>query len=129
VASYSHVVIVGNLTRDPELRHTPQGTAVCDISVAVNRKWTTSGGERKEEVSYFDCVAWAKAAEMAAKYLAKGRPVLIDGELRQERWEKDGAKHSRVKVHVGRIQFLGAPKGASSEEAPQEANAAGGDDF
>jgi single-strand DNA-binding protein len=128
MASYNHVVLVGNLTRDPELKFLPSGTALCEFAIAVNRRWTDAKtSEKKEEVSFFDCVVWAKGAEIFAKYMTKGKPCLIDGELRQERWEdKDGGKRSRVKINVQNFQFLG---GKRDEDGPPSAGAPPADDF
>lgn len=120
MASFNSVTLMGNLTRDPELRYTPQGTAVCDASLAINRNWTSKDGEKKEEVSFFDVVLWGKSAEVFAAHMKKGRPVLINGELRQERWEQDGQKRSRIRVHADRFIFIGPREGtAKSEEAPK----------
>jgi len=114
MASFNLVVLVGNLTRDPETRFLPSGTQICEASIAINEKWTKDG-EKHEKVHFFDLVIWAKAAETFAKYMAKGRPVLIHGKLVQDRWEKDGEKKSRVRVHVDNFQFLG--DGGKREEA------------
>jgi single-strand DNA-binding protein len=131
MASYNHVVLLGNLTRDPELKFLPSGTAVCEFSIAVNRRWTDkTTNEKKEEVSFFDCVCWGKGGETFAKYMTKGKPCLIDGELRQERWEdKDGGKRSRVKVNVQGFQFLGGKRDDDSAPASSEAAPEGSDPF
>lgn len=129
--SVNIVVLAGNLVRDPELRYTPNGAAVCDFSLAINRRWKDAGGNPKEEVSFFDCTAWAKTADLVSQYLRKGSAALVEGELRQERWEDDrtGQSRSRVKVNVGRVTFLGrkadgAPSGgaAQPEEPPVDEN-------
>ena len=120
--SYNHVVLVGNLTRDPELRYTPGGTAVCDFTVAVNEKWTSKDGEKKESVSFIDCTVWQKDAEIFAKYMKKGRPVLVDGKLKQETWtdEKTDQKRSRIKVQVQNFQFLGSKDGGGKPSVDEE---------
>jgi single-strand DNA-binding protein len=110
MASFNQVTLVGNLTRDPELRYTPGGTAVCDLSLAVNEKWKGKDGQMNEEVSFIDCTCWGKTAEVAAKYLSKGRSCLVSGRLKQDRWDDKttGAKRSKIHVVVNVIQFLGA---------------------
>jgi single-strand DNA-binding protein len=118
------VHLMGNLTRDPEVRHTPKGTAVCDISLAINRLLPDDGsGERREEVTYVDVTLWGKTAENAGQYLAKGRSVFVDGRLALETWEdkQSGQKRSKLKVVAESLQFLGSrpPQGATPE-APAE---------
>lgn len=121
MASYNHVTLVGNLTRDPELRYTPGGAAVCEFAVAVNRKWKSRDGDQKEEVGFFDVVTWGRTAEVAAEYLKKGRPVLVAGRLTQDRWEaQDGTRRSKVKVTAEQIQFLGAGRGSEGSSDRQE---------
>lgn len=119
--SFNQVVLVGNLTRDPELKYTPSGAAVCEFSIAINRKWNDKAGQKREEVGYFDCTAWARTAELCAEFLKKGRPVLVNGRLTQNRWETpDGQKRSRVIVTVQNIQFLGGKNQGAEEEASPE---------
>ena len=114
--SFNQVILMGNLTRDPELRYTPKGSAVCEFGLAVNRQWKGEDGAKKEDVSFFDVVAWGRTGEVAAEYLRKGRPVFIAGRLQQERWDDKttGQKRSKVKIVAERIQFLGA----KGEQAP-----------
>lgn len=108
MGTYNRVILMGNLTRDPEVRFLDSGTAVASFGLAVNRKWKKDG-ETKEEVSFFDCEAWGKTAEICGEYLAKGRPVLVDGRLKQERWEDDGGnKRQKIKVVINEVQFLGS---------------------
>ena len=108
MANVNVVVLAGNLTRDPELKYIPSGAAVCDFSLAINRRWKDKQGADKEEVSFIDCVAWAKTAELVAQYLKKGSSALVTGEIKQERWsDKNGENRSRVRVQVNRVQFLG----------------------
>ena len=83
MASYNKVMLMGNLTRDPEVRYTPKGSAVADLAIAVNRVYTADNGEKREEVTYVDVVLWARLAELAGQYLSKGRPVFIEGQLRK----------------------------------------------
>lgn len=115
MAQLNKVMLIGNLTRDPEVRYTPKGAAVADLGLATNRKWRTETGEEKEEVCYVTVVVWGKQAEVAGKYLKKGRPVFIEGRLQFESWEKNGEKRSGLKVHCERMQFLGSPAGRGSE--------------
>lgn len=126
MASLNRVLLIGNLTRDPELRYTPGGAAVCEFAIAINRSYTSKTGEKKDEVAYIDIVAWARQAEICAEYLKKGRSVFVEGRLTQDRWEQDGQKRSRVRVTADRVQFLGGPggggggreAGAGASEAP-----------
>ena len=124
MASYNKVMLIGNLTRDPEVRYTPKGSAVCDIGLAVNRVYTSDSGEKVEEVTFVDVVLWAKMAELAGKYLHKGRPVFIEGRLQMDSWEdkQTGQKRTRMRVVGEQMQFLGSPQGG--DRAP----AGGGDD-
>jgi single-strand DNA-binding protein len=111
---------MGNLTRDPEVRYTPKGTAVCDISLAINRLLPDDGsGERREEVTYVDVTLWGKTAENAGKYLAKGRSVFIDGRLALETWDdkQTGQKRSKLKVVAESLQFLGSKPAQGQGEA------------
>ncbi|MFH0775482.1 MAG: single-stranded DNA-binding protein [bacterium] len=104
---YSKAIIMGNLTKDPELRYLPSGMAVADLSVAVNRVYKNQSSETKEETSFFSVVAWGKTAENCNQYLKKGSGVFVDGELRQDRWEdKEGQKRSIVKINATTVQFL-----------------------
>jgi single-strand DNA-binding protein len=115
------VMLIGNLTRDPELRYTPGGTAVTDFGLAINRRWTAQNGEKKEEVCFVDCQAWARSAEIISEYCKKGVPLFVEGRLRLDNWEgRDGQKHSRIRVVVEGFQLLGAPIG------PRKAGAAAG---
>ena len=123
MAQLNKVLLIGNLTRDPEVRYTPKGSAVADIGLATNRSWRTETGEEKEEVCYVTVVVWGKQAEAAGKYLKKGRPVFVEGRLQFESWEKNGEKRSSLKVHCERLQFLGSPGGRGDAEAPPIAEA------
>ena len=118
MANANIVILIGNLTKDPELKYTPGGSAVCSFSVAVNKKWTGKDGEKKEDVAFIECEAWQKTAEIIAEYLKKGSPIYIEGELKQDRWEKEGQKHSKIKVKVSNVQFLG--KGQKETKADEE---------
>ena len=116
MASFNKVILVGNLTRDPELRYTSEGTPVGKMGVAVNHRYRSKQGETKEEVSFFNVTAFGKNAEIISKYLTKGEPILIDGRLNQNRYEKDGEKKSYVQVIMDRFQFL--PRSERSGESP-----------
>jgi len=113
MASYNRVILLGNLTRDPEVRYTPQGTAVCDVGLAVNERRKNAAGEWIDEVVYVDVTLWGRTAEVAGEYLTKGSPVLIEGRLRLDTWEsQDGQKRSRLRVVGERMQMLGARGGS-----------------
>ena len=108
-ASLNKVFLMGNLTRDPELRYVPSGTAVANFTVAVNRSYKDAAGEKKEEASFIRVVIWGKMAEVCGEYLSKGRPVLVEGRLRSRNWEgQDGQKRSTTEVIATNVQFLGA---------------------
>ncbi len=114
MANLNKVFLIGNLTRDPELRYIPSGAAVTDISIAVNRSFTKKDGEKGEETLFVKVVIWGKQAESSAKYLSKGRPVFIEGRLRTNSWEdKDGQKRNAMEVVAERVQFLGSAQGNS----------------
>ena len=110
---FSKAIITGNLTRDPELRTTANGSTVCGFSVAVNRVYKDSSGEQKEDVSYIDCSAWGRLGEMISQYAKKGSGVLVSGRLDQRSWEDktDGKKRSRVEIVVEDFNFVGTPRG------------------
>jgi single-strand DNA-binding protein len=109
-ASLNRVFLIGNLTRDPELRYLPTGQAVANFSLAVNRAYATQSGERKEEVTFIRIVAWAKLAEICNEYLKKGSPVCVEGRLQSRSWEaQDGTKRSTIEVIASSVQFL--PRG------------------
>jgi single-strand DNA-binding protein len=138
MASFNKVIIAGNLTRDPELRYTPKGTAVARIGVACNRKWKSETGEMKEEVTFVDVDAFGKTAETIGQYLKKGRPILIEGRLRYETWEDKQTKQKKSKLGVvlETFQFLDSGGGrgdggegvpASSRPAPSAPAPEGGD--
>lgn len=103
---FNKVILMGNLTRDPELRTTPSGQNVCNFGLAVNRTWRNADGQQQEAVSYIDCVAWGKPGEILAQYLQKGRPVLVSGRLEQRSWESEGQKRSKVEVIVEDFNFV-----------------------
>jgi single-strand DNA-binding protein len=123
MASFNKVILLGNLTRDPEVRYTPKGSAVCDLGLAVNRVYTLDSGEKREEVTYVDVVLWARLAEIAGEYLKKGRPVFIEGRLQLDTWDdkQSGQKRSKLRVIGETMQLLGSrPSGAAPAEAGEE---------
>lgn len=118
--SFNKIIVVGNLGRDPELRYTPQGTAVCNFSVATSEKKRDKGGEMQEITTWFRVTTWNKQAETASKYLTKGRPVYIEGRLRIEEWtDRDGKNRFTLEVNATDLQFLG---GGNNEAAASESH-------
>jgi len=133
MASLNKVMLIGNLTRDPEVRHTPKGTAVGDFGLAMNMTYRTQDGGDKEEVCYVDVVVWGRQAETCKQYLSKGRQVFIEGRLQLDQWESpQGEKRSRLRIRAERVQFLGSGgsagggsgsgSGRSSYSRPQESS-------
>ena len=118
MASLNRVLLIGNLTRDPEVRYTPKGTAVADIGIAVNRIYSGEDGERKEEATFVDVTLWGRQAEVAQEYLKKGRQVFIEGRLQLDTWDdkQTGQKRSRLRVVAENMQMLGSR--ADSESGP-----------
>jgi single-strand DNA-binding protein len=113
MASFNKVILVGNLTRDPELRYTPKGTAIAKIGLAVNRVWTNEAGEKKEDVTFVDVDVFGRTAENVGQYMRKGRPILIEGRLKLDQWDdkQTGQKKSKLGVVAEIVQFLGSPTG------------------
>jgi len=142
MANVNKVILIGNLTRDPELRYTPSGTAVCEFGMAVNRKY-----KDREETTFVDLVAWARQAELISEYCKKGRPLFVEGRLTFDSWEgKDGQKRSRLRVTVENFQFLGGgrrddantcrappaaarPPASDAGAAPQETRPSGDEQY
>ncbi|MEA1928509.1 MAG: single-stranded DNA-binding protein [Candidatus Auribacterota bacterium] len=131
MVSVNTVILAGNLTRDPEVRYTPQGSAVSNFGLAVNRTYKSRDGDKKEEVNFFDIEVWGRQAETCGEYLKKGSPVLIEGRLKQDSWEnKEGQKRNKVKIRAMRVQFLPGGPGRNSRQntdaapapAPYEVN-------
>ena len=121
MANYNKVILVGNLTRDPELRYTSKGLAIAKLSLAVNRTYRNESGETKEETTFVDIDSFGKQAETLANYLKKGRSVLVEGRLRLDQWEdkQSGQKRSRLGVVLEGFQFLGPRPEGAGEAAPQ----------
>lgn len=113
--AYQQIILVGNLGKDPELRYTPTGTAVCDFSVAVNERWTGQDGEKKEKTTWFRVTAWRQLAETAAQYLSKGRQVMVIGTVDVSAWKgQDGEPRATLEVTARDIRFLGSREGAGA---------------
>ncbi len=125
MASYNRVILLGNLTRDPELRYIPSGMAVADVGLAVNEKRKNANGDWVEEVTFVDVTVWGRTAEVMGEYLTKGSPVLIEGRLKLDTWQdKDGQKRSKLKVTCDRMQMVGAKgqgggEGGGARPAPR----------
>src|SRR5205085_9454033 len=127
MASFNKVILLGNLTRDPEVRYTPKGTAVTDLGLAVNRSYTAENGEKREEVTFVDVTFWGRTAEVAGEYLKKGRPVFIEGRLQLDTWDdkQSGQKRSKLKVIGETMQMLGSPRGGGAANGGDEGDRAG----
>lgn len=127
MASFNKVILLGNLTRDPEVRYTPKGTAVTEIGMAMNRNYTAENGEKREETTFVDVTLWGRTAEIAGEYLKKGRPVFIEGRLQLDTWDdkQSGQKRSKLKVVAEGLQLIGGRPGGGFEErsAPAHASA------
>ena len=125
MASFNKVILMGNLTRDPELRYTPKGTAIAKIGLAVNRVWTTETGEKKEEVTFVDVDVFGRTAENVGQYMRKGSPILIDGRLRLDQWDdkQTGQKRTKLGVVAETVQFLGGGTRPGGEGSPAPAPA------
>ncbi len=121
MASFNKTILIGNLTRDPELRYTPKGTAICKIGLAVNRVWTTEGGEKKEEVTFVDVDSFGRTAENIGQYMRKGSSILIEGRLKLDTWDdkQTNQKRSKLGVVAESVQFLGGK--SDRTEAPKTA--------
>ena len=117
MASYNKVMLMGNLTRDIEIRHTPSNTAVGNFGLAVNRKYKTQSGEQREEVAFIDCEAWGRTAEVMSQYLSKGRPVFVEGRLKLDQWydKNGGGKRSKLSVVVENFQFIDSGGGGGNQ--------------
>lgn len=120
MASFNKVILAGNLTRDPEMRYTPQGKAVTRITLAVNRNWVTETGEKREEVSFVDVDVWGRQAEVISQYMKKGRPLLVEGRLKQDTWEDKNThqKQSKLKVVLEGFSFIDSNRQDAGGAAP-----------
>ena len=115
MASVNKVILIGNLTRDPEIKYTPKGTAIADIGLAVNRTYSTDSGEKREEVTFIDVTLWGRVAEIVGEYCKKGRPLYVEGRLQLDTWDDktSGQKRSKLKVIGENIQLLGSREGGA----------------
>lgn len=122
MANLNKTFLIGNLTRDPEMRVTPKGTHVCAFALAINKKFKTEAGDLREEVTFVECEAWSKTAELVSKYLAKGAPAMIEGRLKLDEWEDKttGQKRSRLKVVAENVQFLGSRSESQQRSQPTD---------
>ena len=119
---FNKVILMGNLTRDPELRSTPSGQQVASFSLAVNRTWKNANGEQQEAVDYIDCNAWGKPGEIITQYMTKGSAILVSGRLQQRSWEQDGQKRSKVEIVVEDFNFVGGQGQGAGGSFNQTAN-------
>ncbi len=127
MASLNKVMLIGNLTRDPELRVTPKGTAICQFGLAVNRTFKDESGATRDETTFVDIEAWGKQGETVAKYCAKGRPLFVEGRLKLDTWDDKttGQKRSKMKVVLENFQFLAGREGGEGGGAPRAASSGG----
>jgi single-strand DNA-binding protein len=127
MTTLNKVFLAGNLTRDPEVRYTPSGTAVAKLGLAVSDSYTNKSGEKVESTCFVDVDVWSRQAEACGEYLTKGSPILVEGRLQLDQWEsKEGEKRSKLKVHADRVQFLGRPRKAEMGDAPEDAGGSRG---
>ena len=126
MASFNKVILLGNLTRDPEVRYTPKGTAVTELGMAVNRVYTAENGEKREDTTFVDVTLWGRTAEIAGEYLKKGRPVFIEGRLQLDTWDdkQSGQKRSKLKVVGEGLQLIGSRPGGGGGGAGDEERSA-----
>lgn len=131
MSSFNKVILMGNVTRDPEVKYLQNGTAVCDLGLAVNERRKNQAGEWVEEPVFVDCTAFQRTAEVAGEYLRKGSSCLIEGKLKLEQWEKDGQKRSKLKVIIERLQMIGGKRDAGDEydQRPQGERKSSDDDL
>ena len=119
MASYNRVILMGNLTRDIELRYTPSGTPVTEVGLAVNDRRKTQSGEWVDETTFVDITFWGRTAEVASEYLSKGSPIFVEGRLKLDTWEKDGRKNYKLRVVCDRMQMLGSRDGGPRSSSQQ----------
>ena len=126
MASFNKVILMGNLTRDPEVRYIPSGTAVCEFGLAVNEKFKNQAGDDLEQVCFVDIIVWGKQGETCGEYLSKGRQILVEGRLQLDQWKtKEGDPRSRLRVRADRVQFLGNPKSGMGFQDSKEVSQLG----
>jgi len=120
MANLNKVFLMGNLTRNPELRYTPNGTPLCEFGIAINRQWKTPEGEQREEVCFVDVTMWGRRGEVISQYFSKGKPIFIEGRLKLDQWESAEGKRSKLTVVAENFEFIGGqPKGQGGAPAPQ----------
>lgn len=127
----NRVTLIGHLTRDPEMRYTASGAAVCNFTLALNRKWTNrETGEKREEVCFIDCTAWTKVGEIVSQYVKKGEPLLVEGHLRQDKWvdKETGGNRQKIGVTVENVQLLGGRRDGAQGESRDEVKQPAEDD-
>ncbi len=125
MANYNRVILMGNLTRDPELSYTPNNTAICKFGMAINRSWSDQQGEKKEETCFVDCTAFGRRGETLNQYMSKGRPLLVEGRLSFSQWtSQEGQKRSKLEVIVENFQFLGGRRDDAQDQSASPATAA-----
>ena len=115
MSNFNQVILMGNLTRDPQLSYTPNKTPVVEFGLAVNRKWKAEDGAQREEVLFIECQCFGKRAEVINKHFKKGSPIFVQGRLKLEQWTKDDKQHSRIRVIVENFEFIGSKQGTSNE--------------
>jgi len=125
MVSLNRVLLIGNLTKDPELRYTPSGTPVANLRLAVNSSFKSQTGERKEETCFVTIVVWSRQAELCNQYLKKGRSIFVEGRLIFRSWEAEGQKRSTMEVRADRVQFLGSPSQTAPSAAASEITESG----
>lgn len=125
MADFNKVILLGNLTRDPEVRYIPSGTAVGELGLAVNRRFRAADGQQHDETCFVRITVWGRQAETCGEYLKKGSQVLIDGRLKYDQWEKEGQKFSRLSVVATRVQFLGSPRRAEFQDGGTPVSSSG----
>jgi len=118
MANLNKVFLMGNLTRDPELRFTPGGAPVCQFGMAINRKWTTREGEQRDETCFVEVAMWGRRGEVISEYLSKGQPIFVEGRLKFDTWESPNGRRSKLSVVAENFEFIGAPSGGA--RAPKE---------
>lgn len=121
MAYLNYVALIGNLTRDPETRYTPKGTAICEFSIAINRKYKLADGQEREETAFLDVCNMGRCAEGLSRYMGKGTPVLVTGSIRMEQWQdrQSGVKRSKISILADRVQLLERPPIPEPQERPQ----------
>ena len=120
MASYNRVILVGNLTRDPELRYTPNGAPICEFGLAVNRHYTTRDGEQRDETCFVDVAMWGKRGVVISEYFTKGRPIFIEGRLKFDTWESSEGRRSKLTVVAENFEFISAPPGSGEGQARRQ---------